>query len=106
MLEEKLEIDRLYDTYRSLLTEKQVQVLDQHLYLDYSLVEVADNLGISRQAVHDTVKKAVQMMEDIESKIGCMKLAQAHENLLSAVRLYAERIPDCGLMEIVEQNDI
>lgn len=106
MLEEKLEIDRLYDTYRALLTEKQVAVLDQHLYLDYSLVEVADNFGISRQAVHDTVKKAVQTMEEMESKLGCMRLSQAYEALLGAVRQYAEQSSDSRLMEIVKQNDI
>ena len=51
-MEKFVEQTLLYDFYGELLTERQQQVYESVVLEDYSLSEVAENLGISRQGVH------------------------------------------------------
>lgn len=69
MVKKIIEINLLYDFYGQLLTEKQREVM--HLYYedDYSLGEIAENTGISRQAVYDTVKKSEKILREYEKKL-------------------------------------
>ena len=56
MLEEFLRRSALFDLYGALLTEKQQRCLSMSLFDDYSLSEIGEALGISRQAVHDMLR--------------------------------------------------
>lgn len=64
------EISLLYDFYGQLLTEKQRQVMALYHEENLSLSEIAGEFGISRQAVHDTLKKAEQLLSEYEKKLG------------------------------------
>ena len=59
----------LYDFYGELLTERQQQVYESVVLEDYSLSEVAENLGISRQGVHDMVRRCDRALEGYEEKL-------------------------------------
>jgi len=64
MLEKTTRVNFLYDFYQTLLTEKQ-QVYMQLYYLDdLSLGEIAEEYGVSRQAVYDNVRRTEAMLED------------------------------------------
>lgn len=69
MFDKVIEISMLFDFYGQLLTEKQREVM--HLYYedDFSLGEIAEDLGISRQAVHDTIKKSERVLKEYEEKL-------------------------------------
>ena len=70
----------LYDFYGALLTEKQRQVMALYHEENLSLSEIAQEFGISRQAVHDTLKKAEQALEDYENKLNLIdKLVKTEE---------------------------
>ena len=70
----------LYDFYGALLTEKQRQVMAFYHEENLSLSEIAQEFGISRQAVHDTLKKAEQALEDYENKLNLIdKLVKTEE---------------------------
>ena len=56
-MEKFVEQGYLYDFYGELLTERQQQVYESVVLEDYSLSEVAEDLGISRQGVHDMIKR-------------------------------------------------
>ena len=58
MLEEFLRRSALFDLYGALLTEKQQSCLSMSLFDDYSLSEIGEALGISRQAVHDMLHRS------------------------------------------------
>lgn len=58
----------LSDIYGEALTQKQRQMLADYYERDYSLSEIADNSGISRQAVHAAVRQAQDSLSDYESK--------------------------------------
>jgi len=56
----------LLERYGSLLTEHQREVLELHLGSDWSLAEIAARQGVSRSAVHDLIRRSVQVLEDSE----------------------------------------
>ncbi len=58
------------DIYGNMLTAKQRDILADYYERDFSLSEIADNAGISRQAVHFAVKQAEESLADYESKLG------------------------------------
>ena len=60
----------LYDFYGGLLTEKQRQVMELYHEENLSLTEIAEEFGISRQGVHDTLKKAEHLLTEYENKLG------------------------------------
>ena len=68
-MEKFVEQTLLYDFYGELLTERQQQVYESVVLEDYSLSEVAENLGISRQGVHDMIKRCNHTLEEYESRI-------------------------------------
>lgn len=59
----------LYDFYGELLTEHQRGVYEEVVLNDFSLSEVAQDQGISRQGVHDLVKRSTKILEDYEDKL-------------------------------------
>ena len=68
---ESLERILLFDYYGDLLTERQKICFDMHYNQDLSLSEIAQELSISRQAVHDTLTRTEQLLKNMEAKTGC-----------------------------------
>lgn len=68
-MEKFVEQTLLYDFYGELLTERQQQVYESVVLEDYSLSEVAENLGISRQGVHDMIKRCNHTLGEYESRL-------------------------------------
>ena len=68
-MEKFVEQTLLYDFYGELLIERQQQVYESVVLEDYSLSEVAENLGISRQGVHDMIKRCNHTLEEYESRL-------------------------------------
>lgn len=64
-----LEQTLLYDFYGELLTEHQKQIYEDVVFGDYSLSEVAEEQGISRQGVHDLVKRCNKLLQEYESRL-------------------------------------
>ncbi|HJD29766.1 MULTISPECIES: YlxM family DNA-binding protein [unclassified Blautia] len=68
-MEKIVEQTLLYDFYGELLTEHQRRIYEDVVLNDYSLSEVAQELGISRQGVHDNLKRCSRILEDYEEKL-------------------------------------
>ncbi len=62
----------LLDFYGELLTPRQSEVLDLHCNSDLSLAEIAEELSVSRQAVHDAIRTGKALLERYESKLGLL----------------------------------
>ncbi len=73
MIEKTEKIIMLKDFYGPLLTEKQQDVLNLYYEDDWSLSEIADSLNISRQGVHDLLKRAEQSLLDYERRLGLLQ---------------------------------
>lgn len=63
----------LLDFYGNLLTDKMRLTLDMYLNDDLSLAEIAEEEDISRQGVHDKVKRGLTQLKEYESKLGLVK---------------------------------
>ena len=65
-MEKFVERTLLYDFYGELLTKRQQQIYESVVLEDYSLSEVAEELNISRQGVHDMVRRCDRALEGYE----------------------------------------
>lgn len=68
-MDEILKQTLLYDFYGELLTEHQKEIYSQVVLEDYSLSEIAKDAGISRQGVHDLIKRCNKTLEGYEDKL-------------------------------------
>lgn len=67
-------ISRLFDYYGDLLSDKQKLLIDCYYNQDFSLSEIAENEGITRQGVSDALKRAEAILFSCEEKLGiCQK---------------------------------
>lgn len=83
---EKTELmNNLLDLYGNLLTENQLNVMEMYYMDDLTLSEIGENLGITRSAVFDTVKKASAMLEMYESKLELVKKDKLKMELLNKI---------------------
>jgi predicted DNA-binding protein YlxM (UPF0122 family) len=82
---EKLRVVLLSDFYGNLLTEKQQKFLKLHYENDLSYGEIAERFGLTRQAVHDSVKSAELALERYEEKLGLLAAFQRQQAMLSDI---------------------
>ena len=68
-MNEILEQALLYDFYGELLTKHQKEIYEQFVLEDLSLGEIAKEAGISRQGVHDLIKRCNKILQEYESKL-------------------------------------
>ena len=103
-MEKFVEQTYLYDFYGELLTERQRQVYESVVLEDYSLSEVAQDLEISRQGVHDMIKRCNRTLEEYEEKL---HLVEKFLNIRSQVRQIRELAKECHSEEIADiSNEI
>jgi predicted DNA-binding protein YlxM (UPF0122 family) len=85
MYEKIVQIALLFDFYGQLLTEKQIEIIDMYYNNDLSLSEISEQLGISRQGVYDTLKRAEKTLFEYEDKLGLLNRFLQQKEGLSAV---------------------
>lgn len=85
-MEERVLISLLLDFYGSLLTDKQRLSLQLHHEDDMSLGEIAEELGVSRQAVHDNLQRARHILNEYESKLHLVAQYEAREQVLKELK--------------------
>ena len=78
-MEKIVEQGLLYDFYGELLTEHQRKIYEDAVYNDLSLSEIAEMQGISRQGVHDLIKRCSRILEGYENNEIKEKVRQMDE---------------------------
>ena len=91
MFEKNLNVGYLLDFYGELIPERKRTVLELYYNEDYSLSEVADEIGISRQGVRDIVKKTESELFFYEEKLGLAKKLLLVEQASDALCQLADR---------------
>ena len=90
-MEKIVEQALLYDFYGELLTDHQKQVYEDVVFNDLSLSDVAEDRGISRQGVHDMIKRCNRILQDYEEKLGLVeKFVKTQEKVQEIHRLTQE----------------
>lgn len=84
-MEKMLHMGLLYDYYGELLTDKQRMALEYYYFDDYSLAEIAEHMGSSRQAVSDLLKRTEQRLEEYEERLGILRRMDRMESGIKKV---------------------
>lgn len=94
-----LEQALLYDFYGELLTEHQKEIYEQFISEDLSLSEIAETAGISRQGVHDLIKRCNKILEGYEEKL---HLVEKFLSIKAKVQRMEELLEQEGAYERIE----
>lgn len=71
-LEETIYLSSLYNIYGKLLTDKQQEIFEDYVFNNLSFAEVAENVGISRQAVLDCINKCCTILNKYEHSLSIL----------------------------------
>ena len=85
-LEKSVETGNLCAFYGGLLTSRQLEALRLHYEEDYTLGEIADQLGVSRQNVHELIARSIQKLQRYEDALGLVARSKATVRSLNRVR--------------------
>lgn len=105
-----LHINLLFDYYGDMLTEKQKEVMDLYYNEDMSLFEISEHVGVTRQGVHDLIKRSEAILIEIDQKLGFVerftKINNEIEKISATVaamyNLNMKRIYSKELSEMIE----
>lgn len=95
-MSKNLDIIMLFDFYRNILTEKQIEVVDLYYNEDLSLAEISEHLGITRQGVRDNIKRAENILINMEEKL---HLVEKHSKIIEAVNGISKEIDEMQMNE-------
>lgn len=93
-MDEALYRTLLFDFYGETLTAKQRECYDLHYNQDLSLQEIAEQVGSSRQAVWDLIRRGEQSLRLLEKKTGLVARALRRREALSELRALAAALPE------------
>lgn len=93
-LERIVEYSLLYDFYGALLKEQKRQVFEDYVLNDLSLSEIASERGISRQGIHDMVKRSRKQLEEYEEKLNLVKKFQSVKKDVDEIQHIAASIQE------------
>lgn len=94
-LEKTNRMNDLFAFYRGLLTKKQQDYMELYYGDDYSLGEIADDFGVSRQAVYDNIRRSAHSLEQYEAKLHMLAKFTASNDAVDALSKYVkEHYPD------------
>lgn len=105
-MEEILRQALLYDFYGELLTEHQKKVYEDVVLNDYSFSEVAENLGISRQGVHDMIRRCNRLLAGYEEKLHLVEKFVSLREQVGQIRRIAGEQKDNPAMEEIARISI
>ena len=95
-----LEMTLLFDYYGELLTQRQRMCFDLRHNQDLSLGEIAEELQVSRQGVHDNLNRAEALPRNMEEKTGCVRRDLAMRKAVRKIRQAAQQLAE------MEQTDV
>lgn len=90
----KVDIDLLLTIYGAMLTDKQRDIATLYFEEDLSLAEIAQQEGVSRQSVHDTLQRVEKQLRTWEEKLGMRsRLSRVQSSLEDALKVMDKDLP-------------
>ena len=102
-MKEKIEQAYLYDFYGELLNEHQRQIYEDHIFNDLSLSEIASEEGISRQGVHDMIKRCTRTLEGYEKKLHLIEKFKSAKAKVEQIHALTEQFHEKQEIVIIEE---
>ena len=105
MLEKLNEINALYDVYCDLLTDKQREYMELYYQEDLSLAEIADEFGVSRNAVHDNIRRSENLLISYEEKLKIYEKASIRQVIYDKIRECTNEDAVLGFLKQLESME-
>ena len=105
-VEQIVEQTMLYDFYGELLTEHQKNIYEDVVLNDMSLTEIAQDYGISRQAVHDLMKRINRILDEYESKLHLVEKFERAKAKVKKIRAIAELYSEGDSLEMLSNQKL
>ncbi|GIM47558.1 UPF0122 protein [Collibacillus ludicampi] len=86
MLEKTTQMNLLYDFYGVLLTDKQRTMIEMYYLEDWSLAEISEHFAITRQAVHDNIRRAGMQLIEYEEKLHLLERYEKRRQIGQHIR--------------------
>ncbi len=99
-----LQITMLFDIYGDMLTQKQRDFITYYYDDDLSLSEIAQNEGITRQGVRDSIKRAEAQLQDFEAHLGLYQRFQELQKGLQEISDMADIINEVNMRTILSRE--
>lgn len=80
----------LYDFYGELLTDHQRRIYESAVYEDLSLKELSDEYGITRQGIHDLIKRCDKTLGEYENRLHMIEKFSAIKDIVRQIREASE----------------
>lgn len=93
----------LYDFYGELLTEHQRSIYEDAVYNDMSLGEIAEQNGISRQGVHDLIKRCDKSLQEYEAKLHLVERFAKAKSKIREIEALTERNLDADSLKRIRE---
>lgn len=106
MIEKFEHVAMLFDFYGKLLTEKQQDILSLYYEQDLSLGEIAEDQGVSRQAIHDLLKRSEKILQGYEEKLGLVKKFNLEREKLTKILELVDSEENDQALRIMIKNAI
>ena len=103
-MEKIVEQGILYDFYGALLTDHQQKIYEAVVYDNMSLGEIAEEAGVSRQAVHDIIKRCDKILGEYEEKLGLIDRFMATKSYLGELESEANKLDSSA--EVIKIKEI
>ena len=103
-MEDFAKTSMLFDIYGGLLTDKKKRVMEMYHEDDMSLSEIAEELEVSRAAVHDSLRSAERLLCSYEDKLGILADYLLKEKLADELRTYISEARDLLAKDMVERK--
>ncbi len=79
VLADRFTVIRLFDIYARLLTPRQQQLVRMYFHEDLSLGKIAEYFGVTRQAIHDSLRRSLAELYRYEELLGLAQQARSAE---------------------------
>ena len=103
-MEDFAKTSMLFDIYGGLLTDKKKRVMEMYHEDDMSLSEIAEELEVSRAAVHDSLRSAERLLCSYEDKLGILADFLRKEKLADELRTYISEARDLLAKDMLERK--
>ena len=89
----------LYDFYGELLTEHQKSIYEDYVLNDIGISEIAEERGISRQGVHDLIRRCDKILDGYEEKLHLLERFQLIKDEVTGLKVSVEALDHKDLSE-------
>lgn len=97
IFEKDMTIPLLMDLYGQVLSDRKRELLDYYYNEDYSLAEIAEITGISRQGIRESVKKSEAELRALDASLHLVERTQALDDRISGIRTRMRPLLDASV---------